>query len=237
MLYGKKFVKFTNILNNQNWGNLYINNNAQNLFTAFYDFFLENFENIFPEKSIEIKYKNRHSWIPNSLLKSIKTNHVLYKLSITKPTKINQATYKNYDNKLNSIKRKAERDHYSNQLEINKSDMKKSWKIMKTVIGNKRKTIKNNAMFNINNKTIDSELQIANEFNNYFVSIGLKLASYQTPTTLNPLNSLQFNANSVVIDHIEEIEVVRIINSLNNSSPGWDCIPAKLAKKSAKLLY
>ena len=102
---------------------------------------------------------------------------------------------------------------------------------MKTVIGNKRKTIKKKAMFNINNKTIDSELQIANEFNNYFVSTGLKLASYQTPTTLNPLNSLQFNANSLVIDHIEEIEVVRIINSLNNSSPGWDCIPAKLAKR------
>ena len=40
--------------------------------------------------------------------------------------------------------------------------MKKSWKIMKTVIGNKRKTIKKKAMFNIHNKTIDSELQISN---------------------------------------------------------------------------
>ena len=100
--------------------------------------------------------------MPNSLLKSIKTNHVLYKLSITKPTKINRSTYKFFYNKLNSIKRKAERDHYSNQLEINKSDMKKSWKIMKTVIGKKRKTIKKKAMFNINSKTIDSELQIAN---------------------------------------------------------------------------
>ena len=134
---------------------------------------------------------------------------------------MNQATYKNYNNKLISIKRKAEQDHYSNQLEINKPDMKKSWKIMKTVICNKRKTIKKKAMFNINNTTIYSELQIANECNNYFVSIGPKLASYQTPTTLNPLNSLQFNANIVVIDHIEEIQVVRIINSLNNSSPGW----------------
>ena len=86
-------------------------------------------------------------------------------------------------------------------------------------------------MFNINNKTIDSELQIANEFNNYCVYIGLKLASHQTPTTFNPLNSLQFNAKSVVIQHIEENEVVRIINSLNNSSTGWDCIPAKLAKR------
>ena len=80
--------------------------------------------------------------MPNSLLKSIKTNHVLYKLSITKPTKINRSTYKNYNNKLNLIKRKAERDNYSNQLEINKSDMKKSWKIMKTVIGKKEKQLK-----------------------------------------------------------------------------------------------
>ena len=95
---------------------------------------------------------------------------------------------------------------------------------MKTVIGNKRKTIKNKKMFNINNKSIDSELQIANEFNNYVVS-------YQTPTTLNPFNSLQFNVNSVVINHIEESEFVIIINTLNNSSPGWDCIPAKLAKR------
>ena len=86
-------------------------------------------------------------------------------------------------------------------------------------------------MFNINNKTIYIELQIANEFNNYFVSVGPKLASYQTPTTFNPLNSLQFNANSVLTDHIEKIEVVRIINSLNNCSPGRDCIPAKLAKR------
>ena len=61
---------------------------------------------------------------------------------------------------------------------------------MKTVIGKKRKTIINKAMININNKTIDIELQIANEFNNYFVSIGPKLASHHTPTTLNPFNSL-----------------------------------------------
>ena len=61
---------------------------------------------------------------------------------------------------------------------------------MKTVIGKKKDKKKKMAMFNINNKTIDSELQIVNEFNNYFIYIGPKLASYQTPTTLNPLNSL-----------------------------------------------
>ena len=35
----KNIVKFVNILNNKKCESLYKNNNAQNLFTAFYDFF------------------------------------------------------------------------------------------------------------------------------------------------------------------------------------------------------
>ena len=46
----KNIAKFSNILYNKNWWSLYINNYAQKSFTAFYSFFLENFENIFPEK-------------------------------------------------------------------------------------------------------------------------------------------------------------------------------------------
>ena len=35
----------------------------------------------------------------------------------------------------------------------------------------------------------------------------------------------------MVMLHIEDIEVVNDINSLNNSSPGWDDIPSRLAKR------
>ena len=55
-------------------------------------FFMNTFENIFPEKFVDIKYKNRHSWMPNTLIKSIKNNHILYKLSITNPTDTNKKT-------------------------------------------------------------------------------------------------------------------------------------------------
>ena len=158
--------------------------------------------------------------MPKSLLKSIRNNHRLYKLSITNPTEINKLSYKTYNNKLNSIKRKAERDYFSNQLEMNKSDMKKSWKIMKSVIGNKRKMHQKNRRFVINNKIIDNDLQIANEFNNYFVSVGPILATNQTPTSLNPIDFLQNHYSSMVISQIHDLEVVNIIRSLNNSSPG-----------------
>ena len=59
-------------LKQQFLGNLDLNNNAQDSFTLFYNFVVNYFENVFPEKSVEIKYKNRHSWMAKSLLKSIK---------------------------------------------------------------------------------------------------------------------------------------------------------------------
>ena len=129
------------------WDHLDLLTKAQDSFSFFYDLFTNTFENIFREKYVEIKYKNRHTWMPNSLKKSIKKNHTLYKLSITNPTEANTIIYKIYNNKLNSIKRKAEREYLSNQLEINKSDMRKSWKIMKSVIGTKRQTNNNKNYF------------------------------------------------------------------------------------------
>ena len=64
-------------------------------------------------------------------------------------------SYKKYKNALNSILRKEERHYYSQQLELNKKDLAKSWKIKKNVIGKKDQS--NNSvptMFHINNKKI-----------------------------------------------------------------------------------
>ena len=45
------------------------------------------------------------------------------------------------------------------------------------------------------------------------------------------IKRFKINNNSMVMLHIEDIEVVNVINSLNNSSPGWDGIPSWLAKR------
>ena len=86
--------------------------------------------------------------------------------------------------------------------------------------------------FIINNNIIENELRIANESNNYFISITPILAAIQETTILNPLDFLQNNPNSMAI---RQIEVINIINSINNSSPGWDGIPSLLAKKVINL--
>ena len=63
--YSEKYIqKFVKVWTNKSWDNLVS-------FTIFYNYFLNYFLNIFPEKNIKIKYKNRHSWMPTSLLNSI----------------------------------------------------------------------------------------------------------------------------------------------------------------------
>ena len=73
------------------------------------------------------------------------------------------------------------------------------------MIGTKRQTNSKKPTFIINNKKCDNDLQIANEFNNYFVSVGQNLAAKLPPASLNPINILQPNPHSMVFTHIEEI--------------------------------
>ena len=78
---------------------------------------------------------------------------------------------------------------------------------------------------------------IMNEINNYFVPVGPILAAKLTPTSLNPIDFIQNHYSSMVISQIHDIEVVNIIRSLNNNSPGWDDIPSFLYLKGSQFLY
>ena len=83
---------------------------------------------------------------------------------------------------------------------------------MKSVICSKRKSTQKISSFNINSKNIINEQHIANEFNNYFISVGPTLAEKLLPTDLNPLEFVRCNANSMVIFHIDLNEVITVIN-------------------------
>ena len=82
------------------------------------------------------------------------------------------ADYNKVKNLLKSSLRNAEIAYYSNKFNLHKNDLAKSWKILKTIIGtNSKASI--NTTFTINVKLVTYSKEIANGFNNYFVSIGL----------------------------------------------------------------
>ena len=84
--------------------------------------------------------------------------------------KSNISTYKVYKNKLTGIIRNAEREYYSNELEINANDPANTWKVIRKIIGQDSSKA-NNIILRENDTTITDTMTIANILNDYFTSI------------------------------------------------------------------
>ena len=113
--------------------------------------------------------------------------------------------------KLISDLRNAEIWYYSKQLELNKSDLSQSWKILKTIIGKGiNKTGQKLNCINGNN-VAESEL-IANEFNEFFTTIGSKLSSTISCTDC-PMSYGDITEHSIYIYATTPTEVKQIIKS------------------------
>ena len=86
--------------------------------------------------------------------------------------------YKIYKNKLSHILDIAERKYYENRFELHKTDLRRSWQLIKEVIGRQKvyKPISN--IFKTDDDTmIKDPTLISNKFNEYFTNIGKSLAN------------------------------------------------------------
>ena len=120
------------------------------------------------------------------------------------------------------------KDYLEEQLEISNSI--KKWKILKDLI-NKTDCHKSSTSEIFINGSICNDLQtIVNAHNEYFVEVGPRLAN-NIFSSINPMSYLTNHVdNSMYMPEITECEVITVICSLTNSSPGWEYIPAKLLK-------
>ena len=101
----------------------------------------------------------------------------LYVLSKRIPTRANTDNFKKSKNMNLSNQRKAEINYYKEQFDLHKTDLKRSWNIIKNIINKEdnRRSAKD-LVFLINIKYISDGKIIANTFNNYFVNRGSSLA-------------------------------------------------------------
>ena len=175
-------------------------------------------------------YDNRKTWLTAGLKQSIKLKNKLYFKSKKYPTSVNIHNYKVYRNKLNSLLRKTERDHYDVLFTQNKNNLKKSWSIIKEVINKKKSTLMSNK-FVINNNTTSDNNIISDAFNKFYINIGPTLASKIPYCQKNPLSYIHQNiSDSMYLNEVTVNEVKNVIVSLKEASPGWDDIHAKIIK-------
>ena len=134
----KNISNFNKSLGKCNW-NSTNGTNFENSFSTFQNLFSENFLISFPENHIKIKYNNRLPYLTNGLRKSIERKHVLKHIYTKTPSERNLLNCKIFNNKLTSLLRKREQEYIEEQLDIHKTDIAKSWKIIKEIVGKKQK--------------------------------------------------------------------------------------------------
>ena len=137
--------------------------------------------------------------------------------------------YKKAKKALQSSLRNTEIAYFSKQLEVNKNDIGKTWKVINVILGLGKNKCKKQFSFLIGNEYVTDSLQLANALNNFFVSIGSQLAK-DIVSDVNPLSYVTNNVNSIVILDVTCDQVRNVISSLNNLSAGYDELPPFVAK-------
>ena len=88
----------------------------------------------------------------------------------------------------------------------------------------------NSIDFIIDKSSVSDKTKIANGFNDYCVNVGSSLSS-NIYCNVNPLSYVEANPNSMVTPSLTVGDIINVISSLNNSSSGYDEMPASILKK------
>ena len=222
---------FKRRLKHNDWNYSIRPDSSISLFSSFINTIISDYKACFPVQTIKLNYKNRNPWINQSLRNEIKIRDNLYMLSRKNPTIDNIKIYKTFKNRNLAKQRQAQRNYYKEQFQLNKTDLKKSWQLIKHIIGKEEGSHSIQLIkFVINKMYITYPKIIANSFNDYFINVGSSLAN-NINSNVDPLLYVQRHTNNMNIPEVSEFEIKNIIQDLNNSAAGYDELPASIFKK------
>ena len=216
--------RFCVALNAIDWNSiLYGINDPQLSFTIFHTRYLLLYNRFFPLKKVKLGYKTNKPWLTRGIKNSIKTKNKMYIRSLKHPSFLNEQSYLRYKSKLNYLLRKLERNYIESMLKKHKSNLKKTWQIMKDVINRKRKSSSPPEYFDVNGEYVTDKNKISNGFNQFYVNIGPNLSKSLPNHNVDPMSYLkQRNCNSMFVKPTDETEIEEIVMSLKDSAAGWD---------------
>ena len=229
----KNKMSFQRELGDIDWSEMYSQSDTQEAFSVFHKAFVRLYDKHFPGRKVELKYNNRKPWLTSALKESIRRKNNLYYQYRKIKSCYYEGQYKSYRNKLTKLLKCAEKKHYAELLESNKSNLKKTWSILKSIV-NKKKTQKIITKFKLSDNTVITDsYNISENFNDFFVNIGHGLAKRIPNTNILPSNFTGDNVSQTIfLQHVTKEEMSNLISSLKNGAPGYDGITAQVLQNS-----
>ena len=209
---------------------------------ATYNGFLRKYTEFY-KKSFSLKFYQGKSlttlhnpWLTTGLLKSIKTKSRLNQLFLKRPTQDRESNYKKFKNILTCLICVARRNYYDEKLDMARSNLKQTWKIINEVINRQNVKAPHPASFSKNRVKISNPVDIANDFCDYFTKIRSNLSSKISPTNSSPNDFLcRSLSESILLQPLTVTVFSNIVKSFSvNKAPGHDNISMEVIHQSLK---
>ena len=181
----------------------------------------------FPTKTVSFNnYTHKTSkWITIGIINSIKHKDKLYRKQLTQTAPNDESytglmlNFRTYKNILNRAIRNAKCAHYTHVFDQYKTDSRITWDTIKQLLSKRYKQFEFPDGFNINGVRITNKHEIAQQFNNFFVNIGSKLAeTISTHEHKKPIDSYlrDKSSSTFICALITRNEVISIINQFDS---------------------
>jgi len=172
-------------------------------------------------KIIQTESLKKKPWFTAGLKNACKKKNQLYNTFLSQRTDQTLKRYKVYKNKLTSILRGAEKTYYNDLLNDEQTDIKKTWKILNTIIQRCKDSHSDHAKFKINREEVTDKKRIADGFNNFFVNIGPELANNIEPVDENATISEFLGPpilDSMFLKQVNDQEIINIVQNFKNKT-------------------
>ena len=180
-------------------------------------------------KTISLK-KFMKPWINNEIKRKIRSKHNLFK-GFKRGT-VSFATYNQYKNNLNISIRRARKNFFIRKFNNCRHDIKKTWKIINSVLSTNKKTDRVVTILDSEGCEISSPPGVSGAFCDYFSTVATRLDSDIPTTQTDPMYYMPdrlpdcFNSAPCTSD-----EVDKIILALRNKPCNINSIPIFIFKK------
>ena len=192
-----------------------------------------------PQKRLSRKQAKlaRKPWITKGILISIKKKNFMFKTHFINGNTIEKYLFRRYSNILTKIKTLSKKQHFYTEFAKNKTNARKTWEIIRSVLPNKSKR-EPPCSLKVNGTTSEDPITIANEFNNFFCTIGSNLADkIEEIPNQRPDDFYDKSVyDSMYLEPPKLTEVYDQIMALRDKAVGYDNIPSFFLKSAKHVI-
>ena len=207
---------FLEDLGKQPWGEVEYETDVNAMWTRWKTLFLEVLDRHAPIILRRVRNRSSLPWLSKDIRENMLERDRLKRVAIIKDDESHWKKYKSSRNAVNIAIRRAKSDYYATQIRNESGDPKRAWKTVNDILGRKQQENCVNEI-RFNDHSITSPDEIAQTFNEYFTSIGPRLAANIDKSELSYTEYVNRAQSRFQFDPVDASQVYKLLQSLSIS--------------------